>query len=683
MSNLSKMLIKGGALARQGDIPGARTIFEKAVLNHSDSSESWVNLSAVYGMEGNHTEALRCARKAVELKPRSLQGWVNLGNAADSCGDLTQAAMAFQRANELPQCPPDVGLQLALTLVQLGNFDGAEKPLRAYLSRFPRHREAILALGKIFARKGDNEAAAAVTLEYCQTNPRDVRALSQLGAIYLDLGRISDAWRICDQAMAYSAGAGDALLFRATLLSFEGRYSEARNVYEQLLQLKPDDPHVLMMLSLACYQSGRASIGNAYARAALNAKPANVTTLASLGNIFMMIDPSEARRLMEKAVAIDPNDPRTLVLRAQILEFEGDRQGAWECAISAIERGSVSIEAAVVVASAAPAIGKTREAVELLDRLVTHPGLSLSNQRALHFALANLCDKAKEYDRAFSHAIIANRLKGALHDSRAHDVEVQRLKFVYAASPSFELPRSSVLSELPIFIVGMPRSGTSLLEQILSCHSKVHPRGETTDVEKLVEQIPYYPDGVRDVKEEKLDAIANSFIQNLVREAPSATRVTDKLPGNYMFLGIISQLFPGARVLNCKRDPRDICLSNYFIDFGAGLNFSYDLESLAQTYRSYLELMEHWKAVLPIPIMDVQYEELIEQPRAWVESILRFCGLDWEDACLNFHESKRLAVTASYDQVRRPLYKSSVARWKNYARQLEPVNRILGLSDDS
>ncbi|BAV33885.1 sulfotransferase [Sulfuricaulis limicola] len=684
MSNLPKLLARGGALVRQGDIAGARAEFERAARDHTRNAEPWISLAAVHGMQGNYAEALRCARKAVELAPHSLQAWVNLGNAAQHTGELTQAAEAFQRARGLPGCPADIVLQLGLTLAQLGRWMEAEKPLREYLVHHPGHREATLRLARILTIKGETAAAAAMTEEYCRRHSGDTRALLQLGAIYLDQGRLQDAWRLCDQAMRESAGAAEALLFKGTLLTFEGRHAAAREVYEQLARLQPDNPQTLIMLSLACYQSADPDAGLAYARTALKANPRTIDDLTSLGNIFMMTDPAESRRLMEKALTLAPDDPRALVLRGQVLEFEGDKQGAWSSAFAAIERGSVSTEAVVVAANVAPSVGRTEEAIGLLEQVVARAGISATNQRALHFALANLCDKAKQYDRAFDHAVIANRLKNVPQNiHHGHLAQINSHMQVYAATAIASLPRSTVRSELPVFIVGMPRSGTSLVEQILSCHSKVHARGETTDIEKLADQIPYYPDGVRNLAPEKLNVMAGAYVQRLHDMAPSATRVTDKLPGNYMYLGIISQLFPGARVLHCKRDPRDICLSNYFIDFGAGLGFTYDLEALAYTYKAYQELMEHWKAMLPIPILDVQYEELVEEPRSHVEAILKFCGLEWEDACLDFHQSKRQVMTASYDQVRRPLYKSSKARWKNYARQLEPVSRILGLKDDA
>ncbi len=679
MSNLSKLLVKGGALARQGDVAGARTVFEKTVRDHGNRSEPWINLSAVHGMEGNYAEALRCAHRAVELAPNSLQGWVNLANAAQSCGDLAQAAEAFQRAHDLPGCPPDVAFQLSLTLVQLGKWQEAEKPLRTYLLHYPDHREATLTLAKTLAMKGEIEMATAMIEDYCRKHPGDVRALRQLGTTYLETARIQDAWHVCDQAMKVSSKHADALFLKAALLTFEGRCAEARDVYEQL---DLSSPQVLLLLSQVCRRAGNQDAAIAYARAALKINR-SVSALISLSSALLVKDPAEARRLMEEAVAIEPNNLSVMTLKGLVLEFEGDKQGAWECVRSVIEGGSLDPDAAMVAASVAPAIGKAEEAIEFLEQLVSHPVMPSAHQTMLRFALVKVCDKARHYDRAFGHAIIANRLKNVQYDHNPHIVELNRLKAVYSATAIASLPRSGIHSELPVFIVGMPRSGTSLLEQILSCHSKVHARGETMDISDIAAGVPYYPDGVRNLAQEKLDALAGTHIKRLSEMAPSATRVTDKLPTNYMYLGIISQLFPGARILNCQRDPRDICLSNYFTEFSAGQAHSYSLESLALVCKAYQEIMEHWKTVLPIPILNVRYEELIADPRIWVEKILNFCGLEWEDACLNFHQSKRLAVTASYDQVRQPLYKSSVARWKNYARHLEPVNRILGLKDDS
>jgi tetratricopeptide (TPR) repeat protein len=683
MSNLSKLLAKGGALARQGDAAGARAVFEKAVSEHGNRSEPWISLSAIHGMQGNYTEALRCARKAVELSPNSLQGWVNLASSAQSCGELARAAEAYQRARGLPGCPPDVTLELGLTLARMGKWAEAEQPLREYLSRHSGHREATLILSKVLASKGGIEAAIAISEEYCHHQPGDVHALLELGAIYHESGRDRDAWRICDQAAKAAPAAADVLFFKAALLTHDGHFAEARDVYEQLDRLHPGNQQVLMALCQVCSELADGDASIAYARAVLKLNPRNVEALLSLSSAMSHRDTTEAWRLLDEALAIAPNEPAALVHKGELLELAGDKLGAWECVRPVIESGSTSVRAARVAANVAPAIGRSEEAIAHIERLVNKSGISFSDHRILRFTLANLCDKAKQYDRAFEHAIIANRLKNVRHDDNALMVQINQLKAVYSETTITSLPRSGIRSELPIFIVGMPRSGTSLLEQILSCHSKVHARGETSDIPTIAEAIPYYPDGARNLTSEKLNAWADAHLRRVGEMATTAIRVTDKLPGNFLFLGLITQLFPGARILNCRRDPRDVCLSNFMTDFDAGHEHSYNLESLALVCKAYQELMEYWKRILPIPILDVRYEELTADPRTQIEKILTFCGLEWEEACLSFHQSKRQVVTASYDQVREPLHKRSVARWKNYARHLEPVIRILGLHDDT
>lgn len=681
MSNLSKLLAKGNASFRQGNITDALSAFEKAAREHGDNSEPWINLAAVHGMQGNYTEALHCARKAVELAPKSVQGWVNLANAAQSCGDPVQAVEALWRAYRLPGCPPEVALELGQTLVYLGRWMEAEAPLRDFLTRNPGHRETIMMLSRVLATKREPESAVMVE-EFCRRHDHDIHALAHLGAIYLELGRIEDAWRACERAITVSPEAAEALSFKAALLTYDGRYDEAQDVYEQLLRIQPENPQLLINLATVCQQRGNVKAAIAYARSALKIEPRNPAALRTLSMATLNTDLAESRRLMEDAISIAPHDPSLMTLRGRILELEGDKQGAWECVSATLRAGYLEPSAALVAAAVAPDVGKLEETIEMLERLIADGRLSTGDQRTLRFALVKLCDKAKQYDRAFGHAVIANQLKNTRHDNKAFAIEMNRLKTVYSSLGIASLPRSSFRDELPLFIVGMPRSGTSLLEQILSCHSGVYARGETSDVVKIAESIPYYPDGVRNFPREKLDAIAGAYLQRLREMAPGAIRVTDKLPGNYLYLGLISQMFPGARILHCQRDPRDVCLSNYFTEFAAGHTNTYDIESMALTYKAYQELMDHWKQVLPIPILDVCYENLVEDPRYWVEQILTFCGLEWENACLDFHKSKRHVKTASYDQVRRPLYKSSKARWKNYARHLEPVSRILNLTDE-
>jgi tetratricopeptide (TPR) repeat protein len=686
MSNLTKLLSRSNALAQQGNLSAARQELEKAVRDHSRRAEAWVSLAAVHGMEGNFSEALNCANKAVELAPDSLHGWVNLVNAAISTGDLTRAVEAFRHAHTLPGWPPELNLELGMVLVQSEMWNEALEPLRQYCTSRPGHRDATFAFANALARNDDTESALAILNGYCHQHPGDMAALTQLGFITLALGKAEEAWGIYNKVVAASPDEPDLRYLKGALLMFEARYEGARDEYEDLIQQQKDNPSIrtYILAAQACRQTGDLDAAVEYARTAVNLDPRSLGALTTLSTVLLSSrTPAEARKWMDEACAIDPDDPAVLTLKGAVLEIEGDKEGAWEAVRAAFDAGPIDASTATVAAGVAPAVGKTDEAIELLEGLVDHPGISVGDNRKLHFTLTQLCDKGKQYDRAFEHAVIANRLKNAWYDHNLSRVDLDRLMTVYSRDSVSSLPRSHCASELPVFIVGMPRSGTSLLEQILSCHSQVHARGETTDIGNLVTQIPYYPDGVRSLSSDKLDDMAEEYIQRLREIDSSATRFTDKMPTNYNFVGIISQLFPKTRIINCRRDPRDVCLSNFMLEFARGLTFTYDLESLAKVCRDYQELMRHWKAVLPVPILDVRYEELIADPEVMVRKVLDFCGLQWEDACMNFHKSKRHVVTASYDQVRQPIYKGSVARWKNYEKQLEPVSRILGLSGDS
>jgi hypothetical protein len=238
---------------------------------------------------------------------------------------------------------------------------------------------------------------------------------------------------------------------------------------------------------------------------------------------------------------------------------------------------------------------------------------------------------------------------------------------------------------LPVFIVGMPRSGTSLVEQILSCHPQVHAAGELREISRLAKDLGLnFEDTDPDVSDSMLDgdrftAASEGHLQSLRARAGDATRVTDKMPYNMVNLGLISLLFAGARVIHCRRDPLDSCVSCYFVNFERGNFHTFDLRHMGLYYRRYERLMTHWRNVLDLAMLDVSYEAHVEDPEGTCREILAFLDLDWDPACLRFHASKRYVKTASRDQVNKPIYRSSVGRWRNYEKHLGPLKEALGL----
>ena len=239
-------------------------------------------------------------------------------------------------------------------------------------------------------------------------------------------------------------------------------------------------------------------------------------------------------------------------------------------------------------------------------------------------------------------------------------------------------------TDLPVFIIGMPRSGTSLVEQILSCHPQVHAAGELRNLMHLGNDLglgfqkpgPEVCDSSLD--RARLTAASVSYLQSLRALAGDATRVTDKMPYNFERLGLIALLFPKARVIHCHRHPLDSCLSCYFLNFYRGNFQTCDLRHMGLYYRQYQRLMEHWRDVLDLAMLEVSYEAHVEDPEKTCREILAFLDLDWDPACLQFHKSERYVRTASRDQVNKPIYRTSVGRWKNYETHIGPLKEALG-----
>ncbi len=239
-------------------------------------------------------------------------------------------------------------------------------------------------------------------------------------------------------------------------------------------------------------------------------------------------------------------------------------------------------------------------------------------------------------------------------------------------------------SERPVFILGMPRSGTTLVEQIIARHPLAFGAGELMTRNRVTWTLPAalksgttYPECAALMDERFTDEAANGYLKELRQLPDAAVRVTDKMPNNFRHIGLIARLFPRARIIHCQRNPMDICLSCYFLDFRGRLGFAYDLTHLGQYYRQYERLMAHWKKVSPIPILDVRYEDLIADSEAVSRRMIDYCGLEWDDACLAHDETERPVMTASHWQARQPIYKTSVERWRHYERHLEPLSRAL------
>ena len=312
------------------------------------------------------------------------------------------------------------------------------------------------------------------------------------------------------------------------------------------------------------------------------------------------------------------------------------------------------------------------------------------HESSLRYAASELLDKLGRYDEAFAQATGANVLRRPPYDPAIHQQTFDRLIAYFTRERITALPRAEHRSQKPVFIVGMPRSGTSLVEQILASHPSIHGAGELDFINRvfagtlsmLSATANDYPACLDRLTVDIANGMAEIYLRPLIALDPGAERITDKLPLNFLHLGLIALLLPDAHVIHCRRDPLDTCLSCYMTEFALANDFKYDLTHAGLFYRLYERLMEHWKSVLDIPILDVDYEQMIAEPEVQSRRLIEFVGLPWDEQCLRFHESKRAVITASTQQVREPIYNSSVQRWRHYEKFLGPLKTALGTGPD-
>ena len=366
--------------------------------------------------------------------------------------------------------------------------------------------------------------------------------------------------------------------------------------------------------------------------------------------------------------------------------YSGDVEKAYQMLRPLLQSNPVNISAANTLATFCRSLGRCREATQLLEERLTEEPLTSEDECRISFTLGDLYDSAQEYNKAFEHYDRGNRLSDSPYDPWEEKQWIREITARLNADFFKQIEPARHISKRiqPVFIIGMPRSGTSLTEQILSRHPAVHAAGERLEIlqfslsicKDIGSQQPY-PFCLSDIDRNSLNSMAKQYLKKVAMQAKHTTKiVTDKMPDNYQHLALIQLLFPKARIIHCIRDPMDTCLSCYFKKL-MGHPYSYNLTSLGRHYRLYEELMAHWKSVLPLRIMDIHYEALVEDPETVSRSIVEFCGLKWSSRCLDFHKSKRNVVTASSDQVRQPIYNRSVARWKNYEEYLSDLRTAL------
>jgi tetratricopeptide (TPR) repeat protein len=613
------------------------------IAQHPDSGPIWEALAVSLLMQGK--DALQALQRAASLMPNDAEAHKNLGNARRELGRFDEAVASYRRALDIQPDSAEAHNNLGGALRALGQLEQALLSFRRALRLNPGYAEAHNNLGNALMDLGQPEEALACYRRALEIAPGYARVHGNLGDACLILGRLDEATASYRRALALSPDYVEAHNNLGNALRGLGQLEDAEASYRRALMLRPEFVEAHNHLGAVLRLQGRSTEAQASCRSALEINPnctAALVLLADLsadGGQF-----AEAEELFKRAIAIEP-----------------DLAQAW-AGIARLRR-------------------MTREDAAWLAQAQRLAGIARSPRQEvyLRYAIGKYLDDVGDFEQAFDSYRRANELTKqyqARFDRQNLTRAVDQIIHAHEPRRPSPTPIAAIASARPVFIVGMPRSGTSLAEQILASHPKLFGAGELTFWKAAAAG---YQASASDEHSSAnlLRKLAEDYLRLLQDLSADALRVTDKMPANFLFLGLIHAALPNARIIHMQRNPIDTCLSLYFQHFESAHPYANDLEDLAYYYAQYLRLMRHWRAALPRQVMlDVPYERLVNEPEAWSRRMLDFIGLPWHSRCADFHQTARNVTTASKWQVRQRINRSSVDRWRNYEKFIGPLQKL-------
>jgi tetratricopeptide (TPR) repeat protein len=719
------LLARAMELHRAGDLGAAARLYRDVLRSEPGNFDAANLVGAVLLRQDNAEEALAMIERALALDPQSFEGRLNQGYALCALDRLDEAVDGFRHAIELRPDFAEAHSALAFVLATLERNEEAAAAWRQAIALAPEGAELHHNLGLALIALGRNEEAAAAWRQAIALDPGFAEAHDGLGVALARMGRLDEAVASHRRAVELDPEPAAPHLNLGAALSKLGRHQEAAECYRRAIEIASDHAEAHNNLGNALRELDRAEDAVTCYRRAIDIAPDYADPYTNLGTLqiksrqyeeavvslrrALAINPEiadahnglayalgEQRQLaeaiahFEKALRIKPDYAEAhnnLGIALRMIGRAEDGQRAIETAIR-LEPTRVEFYASLAASAKRFAEGDPHlAAMEELARNIA--SASSEDQMQLHFALGKALRDVGRHEGSFAHLLAGNALKRqeTAYDEAPTLGVFDRIRQIFTTDLMRQKAGLGHPSAVPIFIIGMPRSGTTLVEQILASHPQVFGAGELSDLPETVAQIVTpdtastgFPEGVPALSATQLHQLGERYLERVGALAPAALRITDKLPANYYLAGLIHLALPNARIIHTRRNPVDTCLSCFSILFGAPQPHTYDLGELGRYYRAYAALMEHWRRVLPPGIMlEVQYEEVVADFERQARRIVTHCGLVWDNACLAFHKNRRPVWTASVNQVRQPIYDSAVGRWRPYAKMLGPLLSELGI----
>jgi tetratricopeptide (TPR) repeat protein len=677
--------------------PAAINLIGQAIRIRADVPFYHVNLGNALQAEGRLDEAVRHYRRALALSPNLAEAHCNLGGTFRKQKRFAEAAAHYQRALALRPEVPEIYNDLGAVLRDQGKLADAAACYEQAIALRPAYAEAHNNRGNVLREQHRLAEAAACYEQAMALRPAYVEAHNNLGIALAEQHEFAKAVTHYERALALRPDYAEAHNNLGNALKHLGRLADAVIRYQHAITLNPAYAEAHGNLGNVLLDQGRFADAVARYECAIALRPELSELHYNLGNALEAQDKlAEAVTHYQRAIALRPGVAEVHNNLGNVLRDLGqlqDAQRAYETAIELAPRTG-RFYRHLFETRRTVAADPHLAAMETLARDM--PSLPVPEQIELHFALGKVHADLGEYSRAFSHFIEGNALRRRelVYDETETIGLMERIRAVFTPELMHEKRGLGDPAPEPVFIIGMPRSGTTLVEQILAGHPQVLAVGESREMQVAVAGLetdnsgPAFPEIVPALTGEALRRSGGSYVDAVSPPGPETRlipggRIIDKMPGNFHFAGLIHLALPNARIIHVRRDPIDTCLSCFTQLFRVGQHHSYDQQELGRYYRAYDALMAHWDRVLPTGIMlEVRYEDVVADVEREARRIVAHCGLEWDSRCLDFHAALRPVRTASAVQVRQPVYATSVGRWRSYGALLSPLIGALGVADD-
>jgi tetratricopeptide (TPR) repeat protein len=642
-----EVLARAVAMLRNGNLSAAATICREFLVQRPGSVPHLQLLSHVLIRTGDRKGARRHLDQALSLAPDFAPLYEDKGSLEGMEGNFEAAVEMFQRAVGLDPTLASAHKKLARALSDAGRSEEADAAIDSYLDH---DEDAALAVtGAEHYRAARYEEAETALRQALRKNPKNVNAMRFLAMTYHRQNKnMSDAEALLRNAIAVAPDFHQAYSNLGRVLIDNGKYADAKATYETLLSLKPKD------------DDAWAGLGRARAYA---------------GEV------EGAAEAYRESLKLDPEVPGVHMALAHMLKTLGDQEGALTHYRNAIRRKPDLGECYWSMANLK--IFRFEQAeIDAMEEQIRSSELSDQSRVNLEFSLGKAYEDKEDYAGAWAHYHAGNQLQRKLvdHDPVEHEEHLKEVRKVFDRAFFQAHSESGLEAPDPIFIVGLPRSGSTLVEQILASHSQVEGTAELPDIAEIAYGTGKYrhdglayPTTTSVLTPRDFAAYGREYLQRVARHRVEGTPYfIDKMPNNFIHVGWIRATLPNAKIINTRRHPVASCLGAYKQLFAKGQHFTYDMRELSEFYRSYVEIMAHWHDVIPGAVLDVHYEDTVTDLEGQVRRILDFCDLPFEDRCLRFYETRRAVKTASSEQVRQPIYTKALTLWQEYGEALDP-----------